>query len=860
MPVHYPDNPEHLSQQSNVSSVLSSQESITDSQISEASILKISRLESLNTFLAQCDVSPIKKLTNPLTVSSDRTKKRYLEKAKQCISVVLETVSPNEGEILWKSILADQEKKEDLENDQSLNVLKEIYSKGETWQFRRQVLSIIVQQMSFEEAQEFIPGLTSWRFYEAKKHAANEGIGVPVKEKSEKRERFSVESLDHFIDFITSTQVVKDLPYGQRTLKLDSGEMITIPNVIRSISSSAVISQYQQLCEEEGATPLGKSTLYKILTDCAASVRKSVEGLDNYVMEGSRAFQALEETLDDLNEKDLKTKFMEAKRYLKADFKVHLAKQTDVLQHCLGFALSAPGCEFRHHCPHMHNHHCQSCIELDRTLQKIHQVVEGRQVNNKDALMFKVEKAIEDIKELQKHIVRSKNQELARKNIADSLETNSAMITTDWAMKFLPRRYREGQQDWFAKRGINWHVSVSLVKLENRLQTLTHLHIFQSQTSQDAATTTAVLTDVVRDLNITVPNLQKVHIFSDNAGCYKSSVTLSTLRHDVGPQLKTYNFSESQNGKGPCDRKAAHAKFVIKKYVNEGRDVTTAVDMKKALDKLGQKAYRVRVVDVVLDLEADKHKESIKNISSFYNFAFENNGLRMWQAYDIGEGKLSSWETLKPSKNCVQLKVIKDWTDIVTAISLEEPAVLLKQTKSNLICPMEGCIREFKNKESLDHHLMQGNCEYQLEKEPLSDKAKVIYSQKLSQASSICPDVSAIEVFKDEELEDKSLGWALKNKKRRVVFSQQQKNYMIEKFNVGKRTGSKVDAYTAAEEMRLGGYGFTKEEFLTAQQIGSFFSRLAQQDRKSDKYDLQAANDEDIKSKLKKEISKTIDL
>lgn len=118
------------------------------------------------------------------------------------------------------------------------------------------------------------------------------------------------------------------------------------------------------------------------------------------------------------------------------------------------------------------------------------------------------------------------------------------------AMKFLPRRYREGQLDWFAKRGINWHVSVSLVKLEHELKTITHVHIFNTQASQDASTTTAVLTDVVQDLRTILPNLQKVHLFSDNAICYKSSLTLSTLRHDIGPTLATYNFSESQNGKG----------------------------------------------------------------------------------------------------------------------------------------------------------------------------------------------------------------------------------------------------------------------------------------------------------------------
>ncbi|XP_071134614.1 uncharacterized protein [Mytilus edulis] len=112
---------------------------------------------------------------------------------------------------------------------------------------------------------------------------------------------------------------------------------------------------------------------------------------------------------------------------------------------------------------------------------------------------------------------------------------------------------------------------------------------------------------------------------------------------------------------GPCDRKAAHAKFAIKRYINEGRDVTTAYDMKKALDKVPGQPYRVKVVDTIHDLDVTKNKDTITNITSFYNFRFENSHLRMWQAYNIGEGKLV---TLKLSKNSVQLKVLNDWTEM----------------------------------------------------------------------------------------------------------------------------------------------------------------------------------------------------
>ena len=174
---------------------------------------------------------------------------------------------------------------------------------------------------------------------------------------------------------------------------------------------------------------------------------------------------------------------------------------------------------------------------------------------------------------------------------------------------------------------------------------------------------------------------------------------------------------------------------------------------------------------------------------------------------------------------------------------------------------MEDCVREFKNKTSLDLHILQGTCEYKLDKESLSTRCKVIYARKLKTAQPHCPDINATHTFEDEDLADKDIGWALKVKKKKTVFSEKQKNYMKEQFQIGKKTGSKIDAITAAEQMRGLDRGFSKEEFLTAQQIGSFFSRLAQQERKADSFlDFKAANDEAVKTKLKKEIRDTINI
>ena len=95
------------------------------------------------------------------------------------------------------------------------------------------------------------------------------------------------------------------------------------------------------------------------------------------------------------------------------------------------------------------------------------------------------------------HILRSINQDAARIGVLESLDESFVLVVEDWAMKFLPRKYRESQTNWFGKRGIPWHISVAFRKVTNILQLLTFAHIFQS-CNQDSCAVLAVMSDVIR--------------------------------------------------------------------------------------------------------------------------------------------------------------------------------------------------------------------------------------------------------------------------------------------------------------------------------------------------------------------------
>ena len=96
--------------------------------------------------------------------------------------------------------------------------------------------------------------------------------------------------------------------------------------------------------------------------------------------------------------------------------------------------------------------------------------------------MYGFEQARTDILQRKVHISRSANQDKAKQDIITNLYESSALVVMDWAMKFLQMKYREKQSDWFAKRGISWHVSTVIFKQETssdvEVQTYAHMLVY----------------------------------------------------------------------------------------------------------------------------------------------------------------------------------------------------------------------------------------------------------------------------------------------------------------------------------------------------------------------------------------------
>ena len=111
-------------------------------------------------------------------------------------------------------------------------------------------------------------------------------------------------------------------------------------------------------------------------------------------------------------------------------------------------------------------------------------------------------------------------------------------------MKFTAMKFREKQAEWFAKRGINWHVSSVVVRQEESLEVTCYVHLFNS-CKQDWFSVLSVLENLFVTVKLQNPGIRKAFLRSEKAGCYHNSNLVSSLRelgHRQGIELVRYDY------------------------------------------------------------------------------------------------------------------------------------------------------------------------------------------------------------------------------------------------------------------------------------------------------------------------------
>lgn len=143
---------------------------------------------------------------------------------------------------------------------------------------------------------------------------------------------------------------------------------------------------------------------------------------------------------------ETKKDLQDCRNYLKADYKVHVTSNSTVADHCSTFSLSqTDDIYWQTQCNHDHIDKCDRCELIKVTLTKICGYVERYQRDEsiRDRFLHRVQHQIQCINEWKSHLIRTVHQDQARVDVLNQLDHESILLHVDWAMKWLPVKYRE---------------------------------------------------------------------------------------------------------------------------------------------------------------------------------------------------------------------------------------------------------------------------------------------------------------------------------------------------------------------------------------------------------------------------------
>ena len=276
-------------------------------------------------------------------------------------------------------------------------------------------------------------------------------------------------------------------------------------------------------------------------------------------------------------------------------------------------------------------------------------------------ILYDINMAIKDINDYVKHLMRDVQQKKAKTFCFDQLDNSTGFWLKDFCQKLLPTKFREAQNDYFGKKGMSLHVDILFTSKDGELKKhvyFTSLH----RCDQDSKDVLSINEYVLKRFKQDAPDVTKVFTKSDNAGCYHTSLSPEALYgmcKNEGIQLLRYDYNEPCKGKDQCDRESASAKAVIRSYIDAGNDLMSSLDVFNSMHYgSGVKDAMVCVAEID-DAKASLTGAKVKNFTAYHSIMFEEDGMRMWRYFDVGEGIFQPYLDVKFVSG---IKIIKDFS------------------------------------------------------------------------------------------------------------------------------------------------------------------------------------------------------
>lgn len=804
---------------------------------------KEQNFSNINAELTSAGKSPIKNkwLSNNFESYSKSTKNYTSRKYKEYLNLKSEqfasAVVPNDPESFLKYV---NNEAEEIENPEllSLDQIKYLYEKATG----RAKLAVLTMGTATFSNRRLVDALhcSMRQVKNARKVFEETGICSFHTKTKQKRIKIDREKVKSFLQYLFSTGMIKIAAYGTSVHKYSIGTKILVPKPIIVGSKLQLIHSYKDHCTALGLESLSESTLFRIFDDLKPSERAIVCCLDNFLVEGQESVQEIIEivtTIKPRDEKELITKLKNIETYVKINFSSRLSDDSSCISHCPVCALSddSDPC-FSEKCLVNHGSKCVDCENVVDTLKIVENLIDGYNGTEKESFKFDFEIGKTRILNWMGHQVRSKQQEKAKTDTFNKMKSDEAILIRDWAQKFLPQKNHEAMSDYFAKSGISAHVDCFFTKDETTGEVKKHVyHVLADKTDQGAMDTLSVFDVVLKQFREDNPGITKLHIRSDNAGAYKANNVLESLGFiaaKYGFQIKTYHFSESQDGKDQNDREAAMLKAHTRCYIkaNRANKVTNSMEFKTGiLYRGGPKRCKVAVMSMDTNSKI-LNKKDLPNITKYHSFVFESEGYRVWKYYRIGPGKFIKYGN---TSFVHAASVLSNFNEVIRDQSMthrESP-----QLNTSWYCN-EECCEVFETEEELLAHKLAGTHNTI----QIKNSTDVILSEYRKLASTSINELHPTPIIpvkncsdlSDEYVKYFKRGWALPQRSSGKL-DQKAKKFCLDFFAEGLENNRKYNHVDIAREMKRAKNPetneqlFTSENLLSSKQIRSLLSRYS---------------------------------
>lgn len=388
--------------------------------------------------------------------------------------------------------------------------------------------------------------------------------------------------------------------------------------------------------------------------------------------------------------------------------------------------------------------------------------------------------------------------------------------------------------EYFGKKGISLHVDVFFTKNEDGTIKKHVYHAISDVTNQDAGDTLAVFDVVLKQFKLDNPEINSLHIRSDNAGAYKCNGVMEALfkiaqNYDI--KIERYDFSEAQDGKDQPDREGAALKEFAHSYIAADRThkITNAMELKKGIMFRGG-PKRCKVAVLTMDPNSKfVNKGTLKNITKYHSFHFGENGYKVWRYYNIGEGKVVNFANTSFEHDTKIDSNFDEWVrDQEMMPRRSQP------TFNNLWYCNEECFESFQSEEELLAHKMSGE-HSKITPKSSKDAILNIYRDLASGSVNEMRPLAPVPGQNSSVSQNSCFfkrGWALPVRAGGRL-DKDAKEFCLIKFAEGQQNGKKYSPEKISKLMRdeidplTNELKFNSQTLLTTKQIDSLLSRYA---------------------------------